>query len=525
MKKPLKKAICLLMALLLALSTAACGGSEGGTPSQKSETQSSAAPTEQGSNTAAPGEPVSTPEPAEPTPESTPEPTQEPVEYLRPENAQDGLFWGDNPNYPGDIVMNAKGEVVFTLPEGVHFYTGDLKLGATKPAFYCDYGILDNDTIIDKKGNVLFDLTASEFDRITFMNCLDVGYILCSKDVNTFEETGTHYYAVCIADGTSFSVDLEENEGPLMVEDNHWHYTGNGNFLYAPPNGGSAGPQWVYHLPTQTIIPCSRTTKDGEETDRVTNMYFLELGYRIYGTELRYFDVDSHTMFYGKYDMATGKAVEVDAAGIEGLGGYRELREGRSFDDVPDIVEIRAADEDYDWTSILFDCAIEKVIPTQDYASAEVIAKSEDGLYLLYVENAGGGHFATVCDADGNRLFEPINGKPKPLGDYFLVTYDEVNSVYDWHGNLKCEIPTLGFQMGSHTMIYSTLYPDDSGVDTFLLELETGETIPLDPSVIDDSSDVEAFSEGYYLVDVDSVFGGALIDEEGNVTYLVLPPQ
>lgn len=526
MKELLKKSICLLAAALLALSAAACGQEDDG-PSKDRETPRDSWPWNDRGDETEPGG-----EPAEPDDSGAEEPDDsgaagpgggeggdatepEDVEYLRPVGTQDGLYWGTNQNTPGLIVMNARGQVVFTLPEGVGFDAGDLGV----PAFYRGFGILDNGTIIDKTGNTLFDLAASGFDGIHFMECLDVGYILCSKEVNTFDETGTHYFAVSVSDGSSFEVAFEDMD-PIMTG-SAWNYMGNGYFLYAPPHSGFGGPHSVYNLLTGQLYPCELTTAEGEVTDNMVDAHFLDCAFHVYGSEFRYMDDNSYvnSWVYGTYDLSTGKAAEVFA----GQGtDYERVTVGQEF--AGDVAVVYGIDAEGGRHPMLFDYETERFIPAEGYASLEVIAKSGDGLYLLYVSNEGGGTFVTVIGEDGNRLFEPINAtaKPSPQGDYFILINDDRVAVYDWHGNLKADnIPTSRFVPGGHTLFYSVL--DSENRDTgYLLDMETGETVTLDRDVICDYADVIGYSDGYYLIDPRDVFGGALMDENGDFLYLTL---
>lgn len=514
-----KKLFALLLAVLMLLCCA-CGedtdkdqdkDKDRPTKSTSSSKEETTAPTEEEPSEEPSEEEEPTEEVPEPSEEETTAPTEAPTE---PEPVYGEIYhWQEEMvfvrNEGVDYVMDTEGKLLFQLPEDV-FYAMGVKTGETK-VFFGDYAPLDNNTVIDRKGEVVFDLADTEFDAIAYYECLDIGYLICSKEVNSFEETGTHYYRVNISDGEAVRL---EGERIPMGED-FWYYFGNGYFVYAPANYGFECAHTLYNMKKNEFYEGYRLDEDGKKfTDAQPNMYFLPgfSGDRTTKPTMDdvYIYVDKERSIH--YDLATGRCDITGIAGIIGVDNIK-VEGGTGVDKVVELSHLYYQDGIYLTDYYLFDCVRDTYIDMNDYASYEVYAQSAKGSYLATVTNEGGGKFVTVINAKGERKFEPIPyvSFMAYSSKYFVILTEEEYVAYNWKGE---ELATWSsdryFCAGKGTVLLA-----NEEVGCTLLNLTTGEMKEFFTEAFVGIKDVR-FADGRYI------FREKLLQEDGTVVYMEL---
>lgn len=442
---------------------------------------------------------------------------------------QDDMLFGASSVEDDYVAMNFDGKFLFYFDdEGVKFPADKKEISL----FNGDYAALNNNTVIDKTGRVVFDIANTEFNEIYYSGCLDVGYILCSKDVNTFEETGKHYYAVKIPEGTSFKYD---NADVAPKADDYWFYFGKGYFVRALPNSGFPVEQTVYNLITNTSYAVSGTDAAGNSVNQFAPLYFMDTKDIV---EPYLSSTDENVFYFYHSDIYEGKIMKYDLE--NGIVTDRFAAEGTEYDNIviegatliSNVKKAEASvtiDGNYTKTKYLFDRNTLIFTPMADYTAFNVYKQNVDGSYFAVVENEGGGKFLAVIEPDGTRRFDPVAVKEYVdcNNDYIVVKTDSVISegnydtqIYDWNGN---HVKTL------YNDSYNKLILGDSGVLIrcrseekpsellyILYNFKTGTEVNISDkySMSNIAEGFETFYNGYYITD------NAILDETGNITAM-----
>ena len=424
---------------------------------------------------------------------------------------QDGYYFGSYYEN-GDYVYYASdsdGEVIFNLDHDRSF---DYEEG--KNVFQGEYALLLDNTIINRDGETVFDMSSLDYDEIYYTECLDVGYILYSKDINTFEETGTHYFALNVETGETFR--FEGDFKPMSGD--HYYYFGEGCFLYAPPNMGYGGPHKWYDITTGETYDGYKYDEDGNKvTDPLVDIYFMD-GFGKDFTKKASFD----GMFYGKkgdfiykYDIKKGyyevtgfyEMVGCDESKISDDGNNAQanhvyIGQYRNEDSaiIPFIVNYKT-----------YDCII--MDGYDSYRDIEVYRVYDDTNYLVRLTNEGGGKFVTMIDNKGNILFDPVASSRVTLytDEYFAIVSEEGTiQIYDLEGNMIVDV-------GGD---YMTVIGESSAVvaengEFVLYSFDTNERIELSKDNESFSTNLLGYDNGRYI------FEDFLMDDSGEIYYVV----
>ncbi|MBQ3081318.1 MAG: hypothetical protein IJC49_02580 [Clostridia bacterium] len=409
-------------------------------------------------------------------------------------------------------VIDAKGETVFNLEDGKYF-AGSLKNDDTN-AFYGDYALLKDNTIINRKGEKVFDLSATDFDAIYYHECLDVGYVLCSKEVNTFEETGTHYFAVKIADGSSYK--FESDMKPMSP--GHYYYFGNGIFIYSKANGGFGTNHTFFNILTKEEYAGYRLDEEGEKVyEYLPDLYFYD-GFK--GDSTTKPTVNGHFI-------AKSSETIVDCDLATGLWTITEIKDILEVDSVmsdkpataPYIYMMKYSGESYGSERFMIDIRTGKYLMMNDYKSYDILSYVSGVGYLATVTNEGGGKFVTVIKEDGSRAFDPIATTLVQCygNSLFVIKGDNGNMMlYNWKGEKVKEWETKLNKavMGENSVMIVTML---DGTLSSLLYTKDGKEInitAMESLAEVKSTVIEGFSGGCY------VYENLLVNEKGEAFVL-----
>ncbi len=400
--------------------------------------------------------------------------------------------------------------MICRMPEAVGFSTfPDDRFSI---AGYC---MARDGSLITLDGEKVFSMEEGEYDRIEMADTLDAGYLILAKDVNTFAETGTHYFAYNVEDGTSFQ--FEKDACPTQK---YWHYFGNGNFIYAPPGNGFGSEQMVYHLQTNETIPASVVYGDGQTEAVLPDIHYWKT-----------YNYDDHAL-YGILEDENGKNCrmvyrfdtgQVELHSLEEASGYETV--WYSGETPLDCVVLMYGGERYvEEHPFLLDYTTGVCTPMDDYHDFALYMQ-KDGAYLCKVENEGGGEFFTVIEPDGVRRFEPIplhNDHLDQMSECYGVIIDwddDIITVYDWDGNCMGVIENNPYHSayGRYTIVYNETDSRGNVENTKLFDARTGETKEI-AAVKDEeetrlylASSTESCGDGYFIGRA-----AAVLSEEGD---------
>lgn len=321
-----------------------------------------------------------------------------------------------------------------------------------------DFALLSGGIVIDRNGETVFDVADTDYDKIYSAECLDVGYVICSKDVNTFSDTSTHYYSVNIKDGTGREIVCNEEGGSA-----DWHKTfGKDKGAFYLSNGFYF--TWTYVkedlvytgfydlINNQTFIPVP--SADSVYKDQPTIKFDWSSPWYSDG---RYFYCmsrkDRFSMICMKLDLNAGTVSEVildeerilvdDRTVYASLGhGFIDFKDGTNHIAMYDMVNDRLYDTSF------------------YYGEMQIVAIREDASILMKVKNEGGGRFIALMDAqNGNHVFEPLpySNDKEDLGFQYnetaILTREDDNTyhLYDWNGR---ELKVFTIEQFDYTTVY-----------------------------------------------------------------------
>ena len=435
--------------------------------------------------------------------------------YASVEKYGDGLFSAYGKG-SASVAYGTDGSILFSLEDGDQFAYEDDNL------YHWDYALTKNGSIVDRSGRVVYSPEAYGYTGIVSDACLDVGYILCSQDVNTFDDTSTHIYAVNLADGSTFELTDPEKEPAVEKLGNGWYYFGDGYFVCAPPHSGFDTTHLIYNILTGETRMGYIMNEDGSRNEE--NLPDLHFKLR---EDVVYYD--NHKIYYSHdgvvrcEDLDTGEIKNMtfpDGQTVYSSGdhmlknGYFAARRDDSYG-VP-----------YD---ILFDAVTGEEIPMNEYAGFEIYSYLPDGGLLAKVTNEGGGVFVTVINRDGSRRFEPIVLPKERIGawggsGFSIALEDGTYEIYDYNGNRLGLADNQSVTFGDTTVLYEER---DESRDNFrayvLLNTETGSSMKIPGEILSGMDSCLAYANGGYLCS--SVLPGSVfLKEDGTfVSFEEIP--
>ena len=504
----MKKFISALLLILLTLSCVACG-SEEAPQATKPTLGNSDSYTDVTTGIGSAEENIdATTEPTEAPTEPEPDPI-----YFDIRGWQEDLFLGYvNNNGEGYYsAINSKGEKQFDLGDDQSFI-GSIKEDEAN-AFFGEYALLEDNTVINRKGETVFDLANTDFEAVYYRECLDVGYLLCSKSVNTFEETGTHYFAVNVVDGNSYQF-----EGTMKpMSEGHYYYFGNGIFIYAKANSGFGTHHTFYNILTKQEYAGYKLNEAGEQVfEYLPDLYFFG-GFKgtpeTKPTTNGHFIVKDHESILD-CDVATGLWTITPIHTILGVDRVSSDKDCTASY----IHQMLYSGESYNSEKFLINALNGKYLLMNDYKSYDILHYVEGVGYLASVTNEGNGKFITVIKEDGTRAFDPIPlTAVKAYGpSLFIIMGENGNpALYNWNGQLVKEWETKlnHVTMGDTSVMIITFL--DSELKTFLYT-QDGTEIAIKEKVNNDDIDtteILGFNAGCYVLE------NLLVAEDGN-TYV-----
>ncbi len=466
----------------------------------------------------------------------------DPVYYLNVTGYDsDGLIWGSVDIGRGRYYIIDIGDD-FSSSQSNEVLKSDMN-------FVGDYAAVGDSIIIDRDGNVVFDLDDTDFDSICWYSSRDVGFVICDKTVNTFDDTGTYYYRIDLQLDCAWDSEYAGTIPSQVAES--WKYFEGGYFWYTDEENDL---QMIYNIVYNYSYPAYQHYWSSAEGDvyvysgtSLTQKYYQN-GDRLYGIR------SGKRMEYYLSDGFVFPDLGWDGYG-DGTFEYRQIKALNEYIDDSDNPWI-AIDEDTDKKVGLYDVLSYRVMYMTDYADFEYHGELEDGGYVMMVENEEGSQFVTVIDWDddgnGTRRFEPINfyavidcgsncfiiqeGERTPDGatGYFTC------QIYNSDGELLAEYDggegVLGCYnrdiIGDNTILY---YDDD---DLFLLDIESGEITSIDDCLYEANLEMgnDLFAEeysissisrcygyynGYYIFETDGGYG-IVLSEDGEMQYLTV---
>lgn len=410
------------------------------------------------------------------------------------------ILWGSLSSDKKTIIIDFNAEKIGELAEGQAFQ--DTYIG--------DYNVLKNNTVVDKSGKIVFSLKESEFDEIVDKKCLEAGFLICAKKVNSFEETGLHYYTVSMADGSSEEVSMS----PAPWSKN-WHgkYFGNGFYFQTKVDSEADTESFLYNVRTNKKYPIYKLDENGNKITEIEDAEHKFKNAYSDGQFIYYMAAaDKERSGRWKVELATGlMTVNIISDDIHGKLGSHLLMDG--------IWDMADSEEN----NILYDEVNQIIYPMKDYASYTIIAHKDKDI-LITVKNKGGGTFFTVVNEKGERVFEPIiceDDKIEYTKNYIMVKDNEKNyNIFDWKGKQihtleNCEECILGS--------CSVFYTKSDVSELSIFNIEENKEYPLN---ISSNSSGIGFANEHYIVRVRSEKGekgsihrDVLIDEKGKIIY------
>lgn len=406
-----------------------------------------------------------------------PSPTA-PTAYLHILEAQADLFLGTD-EQDRVVGLDADGQLRFTLPDGVRFAYQDRFIG--------NHAILDDGSIIDKDGNVVFRLSDAGMDAFQYGRCMDLGYVVCAKEVNTFDHTGTEYYTVDLATGDIVKCP-DRVTGDLV-------YFGNGYYLNAEAYYRHHGYNGSTLRSHGSMIFNVRSNECYDIEDKTSERFIG--GYLDNDAEDGWLDgILFHTRTY-YCNMLNGTIKDAD------------IPAGSSLKNFDHLVSSLFGCKD-DQGPVVYNMATGAVTPMYDYASYRVLRLLDNGDIFAEVQNAGGGYFLTVLKPDGARSFEPIacDGHIH-TENYFGVLADTTYTFYDYSGDPIAQIDSADVVPGDRTVLCRSW----SSGRLSLIDLVTGDMNELDICTWEEP----LYITGAYAVTPEGTDGSVIVQEQGGV--------
>lgn len=416
--------------------------------------------------------------------------------------------WSDEGVYFGRMsdqryaAFNESGECLFTLPPDVGFAYDE------EDIYVHGYARLTNDTVIDVNGNEVYSPESFGHDGIVIDETLDVGYIICSKKEDTFNDSATHYFAVNLADGTSVELKDEETN-PAGKTDYDWYYLGDGFFINDRSHGND-----IFNITTGTLVREYCAGEYGPHDEE--HLPYLYLPQRMYFDSCFYCTSGRKELLY-KVDLITGELIQYVCANGGGAYGYKE-------ENVKGLYRIRHIDEYEVPFDILLDPVTGEEYPMSLYTDFEVLNRLEDGRLLCKVQNKDKDRFVTVVNKDGTYGFEPIYcGKDSRLkyGDTGFALEKESNQydVYDYEGNFIVTVKDGCVWFDKEAILYKSIEP---GRGYVLYHVQTGTETDIPSDIMSSDKNTLTCIDGGFLC---QGTGGetVIIHDDGSYVYFEEP--
>ena len=404
--------------------------------------------------------------------------------------------WSDEGIFAGQIsdqryaAFNESGECLFTLPPSVGFAYD------SEDIYVHGYARLTNDTVIDVNGNEVYSPESYGHDRIVNDQALDVGYIICTKKEDAFNDSATHYFAVNLADGSTREL-TDEKTNPAWDPNNDWYYLGDGFFFKALPYRNI-----VFNISSTAIVRGYCASEHGPHDEE--NLPYISLSQRMYSGSCMYCTGGYNEPLY-REDLNTGELKQYIC--INGEGAF-----GRKEENVDGLYRIRHLDEYEVPYDILLDPITGEEYSMSLYADFEVLNRLEDGRLLCKVQNRDEDHFVTVVNKDGTYGFEPIYCEKKTkikYGDTGFAIEKESSQydVYDYEGNFIVTATNGCVWFDKEAILYKSTEP---GRDHVLYHVQTG-------TETDISSDIMSYDKVVLVC----LNGGFLCEGTGGETVII----
>ncbi|GHU82655.1 hypothetical protein AGMMS50284_4880 [Clostridia bacterium] len=317
-----------------------------------------------------------------------------------------GLAWIRVDGITAHYCINTKGEVLF-FTEGIPSDSGQL-IADPKSAFYNGVAVLEDDTIIDKDGNILASPYESGFDSTLISNNYnyfinDMGYVWVEKSIDTFEKTETQYGVI-------------NNKGEW-----HLNLSADYSFIDDPLTEYLGGNLYKY---------MDSSVKDTESNRNMYVIFDLSKKKEIY----RDFELE------GIYDHVSDTLLVKNAREdwIKKINSNRKVEELTniktdgvisSFSDGLFFIESEGNFYDLNGNAVL---NISKYHMNNTINMPHFV----DGYCLLDIKNEEDSEFYTIIDKKGNRMFEPRKAeKHGVLSDGLLRIEDDGSYI-----NVKGEV-------------------------------------------------------------------------------------
>lgn len=345
-----------------------------------------------------------------------------------------GGYWPDK--YFG---VSPDGQV-FILPQGAEKI--EEGKGGTEnflSGYIGDYALLSGGIVIDKSGKTVFDVDDTDYDKIYSGECLDVGYVICSKDVNTFSDTSTHYYKVNVKDGKSTEIICNEEKGSgdwdkMFGKDKGKYYLSNGYYVAWGYKKDDVVYSAFYDLLNNKTFIAAPSKTSVHKDQKTINFNYDQPWYgdgKYFYSFARY---DGTSLICQRLDLKAGTVSEIildkKRIAINDKTKYASLGHG--------LVDIK----DNDGHIMMYDMSNDKLYDTSKfYKDIEIVEVREDRSILMKVRNEGGGRFLALMDAKkGDLAFDPVPYNDEryefQYSDSGILTVEDYKTyhLYDWKG-------------------------------------------------------------------------------------------
>ncbi|MBE5787253.1 MAG: hypothetical protein E7324_06900 [Clostridiales bacterium] len=446
----------------------------------------------------------------------TEQPAVEEINFFHTKAWQDDMLFGyTNEDVYNTTVLNFRGEYLFTL-QGDHPFYG-VELEREIEAFRGGYAWLLSGEIINTKGETVFSLKESPYDKIQHADWLDAGYILCS----TGKQDDIAYYAVNVAGGRSFAFDADFVPGVTVTGGDFWNYLGDGKFFYFVMDYYGDNRLYLYDLVSGEKKAFTYLDEYGVyQGERVPDIFSSWEGmserldlkpgesvWRTFGYQLGdrnyYFEVDMERLQLRK--IKAGVAV-----GEEYVSSAKNANE-------PMVVRMTIAlpGPGYQTEDRLFDVRNQAVTPLGKYEEFILLQQLPNGDYCAWIHDENNQSYLSCIDQQGRDRFAPI-----PISfvkdydeNYVLIGRGTENDVYDWNGQLMMTFEgSSECWLGREGGVYF-----NTRNEAVYCHFATGETIPME-QLAGDYLVVGGFGYGYHA----GYFIGDsyLMDENRQITLL-----
>lgn len=409
---------------------------------------------------------------------------ENPTNPVNIEGWQGDMYWGTKDGVV--TVFDSTGTELFQLPEGRTFEpqkNGSYYVG--------DYSLISDGGVVNKNGDIVFELSKSDYSKIVFSGCMDAGYLLCGVEVNTFADTSTHIFAVELQTREAYETDtsltfndIHDTVSGDTISREGCSYCGDGYFLFSlrSPSWGCA----VFNMKNGTSYPVYRILEDGSRDETMTMPT-----YQAVVTDGMIYDYTDNNWSTGDtifaIELESGEETIVFDTAVE----FTDYKDISNFNGKVFVAEGKYR---YEY-GFLLNPFNKTATSISDLGIAFMEPKKtlDDG-YFLIIKNDGGGKFAAVINNDGTFRFEPIPIKGSCLIEYneqFFVVQNENDkyAVYDYDGTRILEAPfNSKFYYTPYSIAYKGDYLNSDGIKeeyyvSVYADAHTGVVTVLDKSI------------------------------------------